>query len=129
MKTLALTTLSTKILMLLCVSGFGLFGTIQESKASYIENPCHKEFAQKEEKKDLCDVCDIALDAWEEDGVDNSEVKLIEVSEFTLLSSDIVENFISKSKPLEGIYHTYYPPPQVLLKAVTPNTKTIVILS
>ena len=41
----------------------------------------------------------------------------------------IVENFTFELKPFEGVYQAYYPPPQALLKAVTPITKTIVLLS
>jgi len=129
MKTsLALTALSTKLVMLLCVSCMGLFGLIQDSFAEELP-PCHQEMVQEDKAQEPCEMCETALTAWEENAVAASESTLSKVTEFTLGVDSIVEIFAFELKPLEGVYEAYYPPPQVLLKAVTPNTKTIVLLS
>jgi len=126
--TLALTALSSKLTMLLCVSCMGLFGVVQDSFAADMP-PCHQEVVQEDEAKEPCEMCEMALEAWEENAVANSDVQIVKVTELSFVTDIITENFVLELKPLEGIYQAYYPPPQVLLKAVTPNTKTIVLLS
>lgn len=130
MKTsLALTALSTKLVMLLCVSCMGFFG-MMENVSAEIKSPCHQEVAQEKEKtKTACEMCETALEAWEENAVATSESTLSKVTEFSFAVDTMAETFAFELKPLEGVYQAYYPPPQVLLKAVTPNTKTIVLLS
>jgi|GEM_PF-5917594 len=129
MKTsLALTALSTKLTMLLCVSCMGLFGLIQDSFAEELP-PCHQEMVQEDKAQEPCEMCETALEAWEENAVATSEITFTTVTEFSYAIDSIVESFVFELKPLEGFYQAYYPPPQVLLKAVTPNTKTIVLLS
>jgi len=127
-KCLALATLSTKLSMLLCVSGMGLFGAIQESFAEK-QSPCHQEVAQEGKTQAPCEMCKTALAAWEENAIEASAVELIKVPNFTFAIDILVESFIFELSPSVGVYKIYYPPPQVLLKAVTPNTKTIVLLS
>lgn len=126
--TLALTALSSKLTMLLCVSCMGLFGVIQDSFAADTP-PCHQEIVQEDKTQSPCEMCEIALEAWEENAIATSEAVLIKTSELEFVVDTIVQNFEFKLKPFEGIYQAYYPPPQVLLKAVTPITKTIVLLS
>lgn len=126
--TLALTALSTKLTMLLCVSCMGLFGVVQDSFAADMP-PCHQEMTQENEAKEPCEMCETALEAWEENAVANSDIQTVKVTELSFVTDIIAENFALELKPLEGVYQAYYPPPQVLLKAVTPNTKTIVLLS
>ena len=126
--TFALTALSTKLAMLLCVSCMGFFGMMQESMAAQ-PSPCHQEIVQEDEAKEPCEMCETALEAWEENAVASSDVQIIKVTELTFTVDSITKEFVLELKPLEGIYQAYYPPPQVLLKAVTPNTKTIVLLS
>jgi len=129
MKTsLALTVLSTKLTMLLCVSCMGLFGIIQDSFASELA-PCHQEVVQEDKTEAPCDMCETALEAWEEEAVATAEVELTKITDFDFTVDSVIESFTFELKPLEGIYQAYYPPPQVLLKAVTPNTKTVVLLS
>lgn len=125
--TLALTTLSTKLFMLLCLSFMGVFGLIQDSYAKAL-SPCHQEVVQTGKAQEPCDMCETALKTWEEKAVTTAEVKSANTTELTFALASLTENFALELKPLEGIYQAYYPPPQVLLKAVTPNTKTVVLL-
>ena len=106
----------------------GLFGVIQDSFAADIP-PCHQEVVQEDEAKEPCEMCEMALEAWEENAVATSDIQTVKVTELTFVTDNVLENFVLELKPLEGVYQAYYPPPQVLLKAVTPNTKTIVLLS
>lgn len=126
--TLALTTLSAKLAMLLCVSCVGLFGLMQDSFAADMP-PCHQEMVQEDEANEPCEMCETAMEAWEENAVAASETVLTKTSELEFAVGTILQNFEFELKPFEGVYQAYYPPPQVLLKAVTPNTKTIVLLS
>lgn len=129
MKTaLALTTLSVKLVMLLCVSGMGLFGIVPNVLAEALP-PCHQKMAQTASTQGACETCQTALTAWDTKAVATSKVTLTEVTERALDVDSLVETFALNLQPLAGIYEAYYPPPQVLLKAVTPNTKTIVLLS
>ena len=124
---LSLTTLSAKLIMLLCVSFMGVFGFIQESFAQEV-SPCHQEVVEEDTKGDECDMCEIALDTWEEDALEVVEIQVEDVLEVVFILPHVHDDFVVTT-PLEGLYHAYYPPPEVLLKAVTPNTKTIVLLS
>jgi len=103
----------------------GLFGSMQ--KVSAEKSPCHQAMAQEKNTQKSCNMCIIALEAWEENAISNSKNIVIKVPEFTFVIDSILENFVSTVNPLEGFYYTYYPPPEVILKAVTPNTKTIVL--
>ena len=127
-KTLTLTALSTKIFMLLCMSGMGLFGIIQEALASG-PAPCHQEAAVDENDLAPCEMCKTALEAWEENAVTSSEDIFSQITNFEVSIEPTLQDLFILAKPSAGIYTTYYPPPQALLKAVTPNTKTTVILS
>ena len=111
------------------MSGVVFFGAMEEIFANKDSNPCHQEIVQEDEAKDPCEMCETALEAWEENAVASSDVQIIKVTELTFTVDNITENFSLELKPLKGTYQAYYPPPQVLLKAVTPNTKTIVLLS
>ncbi len=119
--------LSTKIGMLLCVSGLGIFGFIQASVAAS-PSPCHQEIENvAADPKPSCDVCETALESLEQRVVFNTEITELEKTALVVFSDQILENF-DRQKPLMGIYQAYYPPPQVGLKAVTPITKTIILL-
>ena len=128
MKFLALTTLSAKLTMLLCVSCVGFFGLMQDSFAEELP-PCHQEMAQEDQTQTPCEMCETALEAWEENAVAVTETVITNQTESEVAIDVIVENFTFELKPFEGVYQAYYPPPQALLKAVTPITKTIVLLS
>lgn len=127
MKFLATTTLSVKLSLLLCVIYMGGLNLTGEAFAQ-LPPPCHQEVAQTEDTEAQCDMCKTALEAWEENAVATSKITLAEVTERALGADSVVENFALELKPLEGVYQTYYPPPQVLWKSVTPNTKTIVLV-
>lgn len=126
---LALTALSTKLALLLCVSGMGLFGVIEDAFASEMRSPCHQEMAQDEATQVPCETCETAMEAWEENAVATQETTLTKVEPPLLATERLVENFVFVLKPFEGMYQAYYPPPLVALKAVTPITKTIVLRS
>ena len=125
--TLALTALSTKLTMLLCVSCMGFFGVIQESFAQEIP-PCHQAVAQEDKAKEPCEMCETALEAWEKNAVTNIESLLIKVTDIQFTTENLIQSFDIELKPLAGVYEFYYPPPDVIYKAVTPKTKTIVLL-
>lgn len=105
----------------------GFFGLVQNPVVAN-PSPCHQNVSQ-EETTEPCETCETALDAWEENVVAASEVELKNAPDGTFGVGSITKYFIFESKPLEDFYQAYYPPPRVLIKAVTPNTKTIVLLS
>ena len=125
--TFALTALSTKLAMLLCVSCMGFMGMVQESMAAQ-PSPCHQEVAQEDEAKEPCEMCETALEAWEENAVTSVENVLVKVTDIQFATESLVQSFDVELKPLAGVYEAYYPPPDVVYKAVTPTTKTIVLL-
>lgn len=128
MKFWAVTTLSAKLSLLLCASCMGVPGMVMVELDQEMP-PCHQEVAQEDKATEPCEMCEMALEAWEENAVANSDIQTVKVTELIFVTDIIAENFVLELKPLEGAYLAYYPPPQVLLKAVTPNTKTIVLLS
>lgn len=89
--------------------------------------PCHQA-AAAEENTSGCDMCQTALEAWEEKAVPVEEI-ITEIPEPQLFSTLSSPTFIFVSKLPTSLYLSYSPPPQAALKAVTPNTKTIVLLS
>lgn len=123
-----LTALSTKLAMLVCVSAMGLFGLVPESIAAN-PSPCHQEVTQIDETQAPCETCETALEAWEENAVATAEAKIAKVKDTGFAVDSVIERFVLELESLAVLYQTYYPPPQVLLKSVTPNTKTIVLLS
>ena len=106
-KTLTLTALSTKIFMLLCMSGMGLFGIIQEALASG-PAPCHQEAAVDENDLAPCEMCKTALEAWEENAVSTPEVELTSAPDFSFSADSITKEFVFELKSLEGVYQAYY---------------------
>lgn len=127
-KILTLTTLTTKLLMLLCVSGMGIFSVIDSVTAS-VNMPCHVQVESTNKKNiEPCQMCETALDSLDMDGVFALEVS----------DSNYLENFLADDSAAEPIktkinlsldnYQVYYPPPDVLVKSVTPITKTIVLI-
>lgn len=127
--TLALATLSSKFIMLLCMSCMSFFGMTQDSFAQQTNHPCHQEIAQESKKHPLCYMCETTLENGEEGALVISNEILTKVTEFDLPADTAIKRIVFKLKPLEGVYQAYYPPPIVLLKAVTPNTENIVSLS
>jgi hypothetical protein len=128
MKTIALATLSLKLSLLFCVSGIGALSLVQTTLAAPLA-PCHQEMVQENQTKAPCDVCDTAMTAWEQDAISTAEVLLAPPTgqEVTLVKN--LPSVTFEIKSFVGIYTAYNPPPRVLLNAVTPITKTIVLLS
>ena len=128
MKTLfALATLSTKTIMLLCVSCMGLFGVVEDVFAAS-GSPCHQEIMQNESAGGPCEICQTALEAWDKNAIFVSDGTLVKISDFLPSGDLIAQNFEFSLKPLSGVYERYYPPPEVIFKSVTPNTNTIVLI-
>lgn len=129
MKTLiASTALSTKLALLLCAVCMGFLADIQESFAG-TQMPCHQEMTTEKETQPPCDMCETSLETWEEKAVIHSDLQNNPVVEFDSVIPKRIEDFSFQLKRIDTLYEAYYPPPMVLLKAVTPNTKTIVLLS
>lgn len=106
----------------------GVFDLVQAS-ATEKAPPCHQEVQASDVEEKPCDMCETATNTLDQNAIAVSEVTIKEITE---ISSDIIQKnpeFFINIPPLEGFYHSYSPPPQALLKAVTPNTKTVVILS
>ncbi len=123
-KLLTISFLSTKLFALLCFSAMGLASLeVVEAKS-----PCHGDIVvvSEEENKDDCDACTIAVDAWDQELVDVSEIELLDI----VISQTSVFTEIGDSVILiAGMYDVYYPPPRAIHKAAFyfPN-KSIVLL-
>jgi len=115
-------------MMLVCVSSMGMGGMMTGEVSAEKPSPCHQEVSKKDMTSSPCETCKDALEVWEEEMVSASDTIQEKTVESILSVASVVEIFNFKLN-LIGVYQTYYPPPQVLLKAVTPNTKTIVLLS
>lgn len=130
-KLLAISALSTKLLMLLCISFMGVVMSMPVSAQENIDSPCHVQNEIKADSKKItdtspCSMCETALESLDVEGV------------FSFQSLEDAEQKISL--PLVAIpdlmiplkiflrYDTYYPPPIVVWKSVTPLTKTIVLV-
>ena len=129
MKTsIALTTLAAKFMTLLCVSGLSMM-VMPEIISAAPMSPCHEMVQTSKESQEPCEMCETALTAWETNAVSTAEIELTQGTDFESAGEVMVQTFVFELKPFQGIYQAYYPPPQVLLKAVTPITKTIVLRS
>jgi hypothetical protein len=125
-KFLTLTALATKVTMLLCIGGMGVFSTINNAQAA-AKSPCHQQVEAPESKNSApCKMCETALDSLDNDGVFVAENS--DQNNQPVLQKPVITN-IFEEKTLEVVinYQTYNPPPDALIKSVTPITKTIIL--
>jgi len=125
---IALTALSFKLFMLLCMSCMGLLSAFNDSFAER-PSPCHEVIIDEEVAGDPCEMCVTALDVWEENAVITLDDSLIVDSDEDLLEEVVPFVFVIDRRALFVLKQEYDPPREVLRKAVTPNTRTIVVLS
>lgn len=124
---LTLSTLSLKVALLLCVSCMGFMGVVQDTFADEGRMPCHQEVVEDTSHPGECDMCEVALDVWTQDTVLSADVSFdapVVVIDFFVWNEVVID----RSSVFEN-YQAYNPPPAVLVKSVTPLTKTIVLLS
>jgi hypothetical protein len=94
-----------------------------------VARPCHVQVPTAKTKNiEPCQICQTALDSLDMDGVFASEVSDSNYLENFLAGDSAVESIKTKITVLLANYHSYYPPPVVLLKSVTPITSTIVLV-
>lgn len=125
--TLALTTLSTKLILLLCVSCMGFLGTSKTAVAMPML-PCHQAMEKQSNRTEPCEMCGIVLANWSEQAVATMDIKSAPTKDLTAVITHFEPDSAMVLELLPRNYQAYYPPPQVLLKAVTPTTKTIVLI-
>lgn len=100
----------------------------QEVSAKEI-SPCHMAMETQEntETKTPCSVCENTLHAWEKDTVFSPE-KAFEIKTKSPCINTDLNIFSWDFEVPEKYVFAYSPPPEALAKAITPITKTVVLI-
>lgn len=128
MKLISLTTLTTKLTMLLCVSCMGFLSVVEEAFGTK-NIPCHQMAeVTTEENTAPCEMCVQALEAWEQEATSAETITIKDITDLGKIISDASNFALNFSSQILENYLAYYPPPQVLWKSAQPTTKTTVLL-
>ncbi len=129
MRFLSLSTLSIKLTMLLCISFMGFMSGMSTSMASMQKAPCAQQVSFNDIKKSTsCNICDMAISVWNKATIIPEMTGYFNNLEISIIPNENSEIIALNTEPINRLYTVYYPPPQALWKAVTPNTKTIVLV-